>query len=931
MNTNTKGLFKSLLLVGAFILMSVLPANALILQWNLTYYAGDHGVIVGDGSQIVLDGADGTPVGVTADADYFFYRWSDGNTDNPRTDLGVTEDITVTAEYLPNVPSSVYVDDDYTALGANDGHIWGYDAFDNIPDALLNVGPGATIHVADGTYEYDTTINLDIPDLTITGPTPVDMMTLPIVRNYNCLTVFAVQADNVSIIGLGLEHNITTAPGNYCYAQPVINVGAFPGTTIESNDIAGGAMGISFVELGSGGIVSNNLIHDNEYNGVDLWNGAYSVSGNEFYNNTWGIGMACNPGLCGGSYDFSGTNISGNNIYNNANGGIIFAGGDQMSAVTIGPNNDIYDQLENISIFTNANNLSITGNKIHDSINVTTGLHIENNEGIVNAKNNWWGSDSGPNISGVWEGSGDTITPPDADTSVFYRPFCTVEDCTEASTLEIDPTALEDNFTSGTFAIVGTDYTNTSQIMVTEELTIAVTDGDGTSKVILPSGTIITKIGGGNIDGSLLEASELDEATVTGLASGDVVYGALNWGIPSLGLQFSMPITIKIYIGTDLYNQTLDIKRSTDGITWTSDGIVSPATCVVDIDGMCTFQATKASSYIGYDEYELPETPHSPTGNVGPISIAYNNPTPTGDGETSQTVGMGQSVSVGTLSTEGLNLFAYVDSVAHFKALHSSTYTYGEHTMTITGLDMAQQIVSFKIESDPQYFSLTLGNETQVDLDGDNIKDIKVKFSALSVNRIEMTLKSLLTKTGTVSGDATTPTQTKLCAYTFTRDLSAGMSGADVKELQKCLNSIGYTLAASGATSPGWETSFFGSLTKAGITRFQQANGLTVNGMLDAATRAKLNGPSVAPTTPTGKYMFTRNLYLGMSGDDIKELQKFLNNKGYQVASVGAGSPGNETMFYGYATRAAVMKFQSANGISPVGYVGALTRAALNK
>ncbi len=926
MNTNTKGLLKSLLLVGAFILMSVLPANALILQWNLTYYSGDHGVIVGDGSQTVLDGNDGTPVGVTADADYFFYRWSDGITDNPRTDLAVTEDITVTAEYLLLAPTSVYVDDDYFDGGANDGHIWGYDAFDNIPDGVSSVAENGTVYVAAGAYEYTSEIGISTPGVTVTGPTPVDMEALPAVKNYDCGRVFNITANEVSIIGLKLEQ--TDDMYNYCYNSPVVRVGLVTDTTIESNEIAGGYVGIANYYEGGDSIISNNIIHDNDQYGIVIWQGAHSISGNEISNNSWGIGMACGPDGCGSNYNLSGTTISNNNIYGHSQGGIQYSAGDQAATVTIGPNNDIHDQLDNIAILTNANNLSITGNKIHDSINITTGLHIENNEGIVNAKNNWWGSDSGPNISGVWAGSGDTITPPDADTSVFYRPFCTVEDCSEASTLEIDPTALEDNFTSGTFAIVGDDYTNTSQIMVTEELTIAVTDGDGTSKVILPSGTIITKIGGGNIDGSLLEASELDEATVTGLASGDVVYGALNWGIPSLGLEFSTPITISIYVGTDLYNQTLAIKRSTDGVTWTSTGIVAPAECVVDIDGMCTFQATKASSYVGYDEYEMEETQH---GNTGSISLTYNNPTPTGDGETSQTVGMGQSVSVGTLSTEGLNLFTYVDSVAHFKALHSSTYTYGEHTMTITGLDMAQQIVSFKIESDPQYFSLTLGNETQVDLDGDNIKDIKVKFSALSVNRIEMTLKSLLTKTGTVNGDTTTPTQTKLCAYTFTRDLSAGMSGADVKELQKCLNSIGYTLAASGAASPGWETSFFGSLTKAGITRFQQANGLTVNGMLDAATRAKLNGPSVAPTTPTGKYMFTRNLYLGMSGDDIKELQKLLNNKGYQVASVGAGSPGNETMFYGYATRAAVMKFQSANGISPVGYVGALTRASLNK
>jgi peptidoglycan hydrolase-like protein with peptidoglycan-binding domain len=828
--------------------------------------------------------------------------------------------------------TEIYVDDDYTDIDLNDGHLWGYDAFDNIPSALSAIAENGTIYVADGVYEYDTTLGISTPGVTITGPTPVDMEALPVVKNYDCGRVFNILANDVSIIGLQLEQ--TDNWGDYCYNSPVVRIGAYTGITIESNYIAGGRVGVAHYYEGGDSIISNNYITDNDQYGIVIWQGTHSISGNIINYNYNGIGMACGPDGCGSDYDLSNTSITNNQIYNNANIGIEYSAGDQASAVTIGPNNDIYGHMENIWINGNSGNLSIINNKIHDSINIATGLHVEisSHSGLLNAKGNWWGDASGPYISGVWDGSGDHITPPDEDSLIFFRPFCVVENCSEMSTLEIDPSSLEDNFTTGTFTIVGSDYTNTSQIMVTEELTIAVTDGDGTSKVILPSGTIITKVGGGNLDGSLLSASELDESTVTGLASGDVVYGALNWGIPSLGLQFSTPITISIYVGSDLYNQTLVIKRSTDGVTWTSDGIVSPATCVVDADGMCTFQATKASSYVGYDEYELPVTPHSSTGNVGPISIAYNNPTPTGDGETSQTVGMGQSVSVGTLSTEGLNLFAYVDSVAHFKALHSSTYTYGEHSMTITGLDMSQQIVSFKIESDPQYFSLSLGNETLVDLDGDNIKDIKVKFSALNVNRIEMTLKSLLAKTGTTTGDMTqTQTQTKLCAYTFTRDLMVGMTGADVKELQKCLNSIGYTLATVGAAAPGWETSFFGSLTKSGLTRFQSANGLTASGKLDAATRAKLNGTSSATVTPSGKYMFTRNLYLGNSGEDVKELQKFLNANGYQVASVGAGSPGNETMFYGYATRTAIMKFQSANGISPVGYVGTLTRAALNK
>ncbi len=60
-------------------------------------------------------------------------------------------------------------------------------------------------------------------------------------------------------------------------------------------------------------------------------------------------------------------------------------------------------------------------------------------------------------------------------------------------------------------------------------------------------------------------------------------------------------------------------------------------------------------------------------------------------------------------------------------------------------------------------------------------------------------------------------------------------------------------------------------------------------------------------------------------------LQKFLNGSAAtMVAASGAGSPGNETSTFGPATKAAVIKFQTANGVSPAaGYVGAITRAKI--
>ena len=47
-----------------------------------------------------------------------------------------------------------------------------------------------------------------------------------------------------------------------------------------------------------------------------------------------------------------------------------------------------------------------------------------------------------------------------------------------------------------------------------------------------------------------------------------------------------------------------------------------------------------------------------------------------------------------------------------------------------------------------------------------------------------------------------------------------------------------------------------------------------------------------------------------------------------ELVEKGGGSPGNETTMFGGLTRAALIEFQKANGITPaVGYFGPKTRA----
>lgn len=96
-------------------------------------------------------------------------------------------------------------------------------------------------------------------------------------------------------------------------------------------------------------------------------------------------------------------------------------------------------------------------------------------------------------------------------------------------------------------------------------------------------------------------------------------------------------------------------------------------------------------------------------------------------------------------------------------------------------------------------------------------------------------------------------------------------------------------------------------------------------------TVAALPGSVIPPPTylPTS---FTRSLQLGSSGGDVKSLQQFLNDRGYTVSSAGPGSKGNETAYFGSATKRALIAYQKANGISPaVGFFGPITRVHVQK
>src|SRR3989344_2009545 len=72
---------------------------------------------------------------------------------------------------------------------------------------------------------------------------------------------------------------------------------------------------------------------------------------------------------------------------------------------------------------------------------------------------------------------------------------------------------------------------------------------------------------------------------------------------------------------------------------------------------------------------------------------------------------------------------------------------------------------------------------------------------------------------------------------------------------------------------------------------------------------------------------FTRDLEDGIEGEDVRCLQKYLNGTGFVIAGSGVGAPGHETDQFKTLTKEALIKWQTANALSPaIGYFGPLSR-----
>lgn len=197
------------------------------------------------------------------------------------------------------------------------------------------------------------------------------------------------------------------------------------------------------------------------------------------------------------------------------------------------------------------------------------------------------------------------------------------------SSTTISSSEMSSLLSTGYFTIPQTATSSaTPSITIAQQITINASTGSGTSSISLPQGVIIRKIDGSSIDISSLSSSAVTVGALSGFSSNTVVDGALQWGIPNVGIEFTAPITVNIFVGTSLNGQALNIARSTNGSSgWTNDGIVDPKTCTVS-SGICSFQVVKASYFAATRTTSQSTTSSSQSTSPTPTSLPTVSPTP---------------------------------------------------------------------------------------------------------------------------------------------------------------------------------------------------------------------------------------------------------------------------------------------------------------
>ncbi len=228
-----------------------------------------------------------------------------------------------------------------------------------------------------------------------------------------------------------------------------------------------------------------------------------------------------------------------------------------------------------------------------------------------------------------------------------------------------------------------------------------------------------------------------------------------------------------------------------------------------------------------------------------------------------------------------------------------------KHGLQADGIAGPQTIAMLN-SADAKVYSAALGDS------GTDIEELQSRLKELGYmesvtgNFGELTqaaVKDFQEKNGlTADGAVNSQTREKLYSEDVKANaLSIGTEGETVERIQKRLVQLGYLTQVDGK---------YGRDTVAAVKKFQQNSGLIADGYVGPETRSAIFSSDAQPNA----------LILGSTGSDVQKAQERLKSLGYMKKVTG---------YYGSDTEAAVKSFQSRNGLTADGKLGAKTSSVL--
>lgn len=572
------------------------PAESNNQTFTVSYTASDTGSGVEFGRLYYkLDGGSWTQYDIASADDYQTYPGSfsftapqPGTYDfyiQAKDGVGNESTLQTPTDTTVAVPTTVYVDDDYTSGGANDSHAWNWDAFDTIANGINAVKAEGTVNVAAGTYDEQVTIDKSLTlngagDSTIYQPSAVpsagvyDMkINTDDVTVQNFLFDFNGGGDDRSGNGIvvsdlnGPSATGVTIQNNKIYpgdANTGIQTGKNADITdllITGNTFYGDATGSSegiYINptSGTGIVVSNNTFSGYLYSGVSIETGNVTVSGNSINSDSQkGVYGIRYIDLTGGQ-TYSGVSITDNTIQNVQHGIRIGTSADDSSSLTATIFGNTISNCDNGVIAKYGAHLTLTDK---NSIHTNTKNVVNENSSQINAEENWWGSNQFSTINSSMTG--------DVDFDPWY--------------MESGMTSLSSGDTTGPTVVLSDDLSGRTQVKSGDTVNITATfsDANGLDTGVTP--TITINNGG------------VTDVAMTG--TGDIWTYA--WTVPGGDASATVTVSAKDIVGNDNQVATGTTSYTIDNTA--PSGYSVPIDTVINNSNKTNFSFTFSGAELG--------------------------------------------------------------------------------------------------------------------------------------------------------------------------------------------------------------------------------------------------------------------------------------------------------------------------------------------